>query len=303
MPIKSIKRTRIKNRQKTIKRQQGGSSASLSSSILSSTYTTIKRSLGVKRITDKNCNKELAKLRQIFSQIKSAYMVLEKEHRSQMNQSSRKLQELTTEMKSAKSNSERVGIRGEAYLLRVQNINMLRGNMNELFMLFKNLRCVLIKYLFIKLPKNLAPVFEEYSTLFSVIKAKIKGTSNTLIDLSLIKECFLYYIENRDKKNLDFISTLRHDILRISSKELSDYKKSSGSKLMSSLNDYCKKDITNDEIFEGHHIKFHKKFEGDLNKTTHHKLSAISESVNVSESVALGKRKRKRKYTKKKKLV
>ena len=184
-----------------------------------------------------------------------------------MNQGTKKYRELTTEMKSAKSESERVGIKNEAYLVKVQTINMLRENMNEIFMLFKNLRCVLIKFLFIKLPENLAPVFEEYSTLFSIIKNKIRGVSKTPLDLALIKECFQYYIEHQDKKNLAFISTLRHDILRISTKQLNEYKKSSGSILISSLNKYCKKDKRDDEIFEGHHIKFHTKFEGELTKT------------------------------------
>ena len=90
-------------------------------------------------------------------------MTLEKEHKSQMNQMNKKHKELTAEMKSARVNSERVSIREEAYMARVQNINMLRQKMNEIFLLFKNFRCVLIKYMFTKLPEHLAPVFEEYS--------------------------------------------------------------------------------------------------------------------------------------------
>ena len=301
MPIKSVKR----HRKRYYQSLKGGSSVS-SSSTVSSAFTTIKRSLGVKRISDKNCNKEIGKLRQIFSQIKSAYMELEKEHRKQMSQGTKKYRELSTEMKSAKSDSERVSIKSDAYLIRVKTINTLRENMNELFMLFKKLRCVLIKFLFIKMPENLAPVFEEYSTLFSIIKTKIKGMSKTPLDLALIKECFLYYMDNHDKKNMAFISTLRHDILRISTKQLNEYKRGTGSSLISSLNKYCKKDKMDDEIFEGHHIKFHTKFEGDLTKTSRQHLSAVSETVSESETVALGKRKRKRKRTRKrntKKLV
>ena len=293
MPIKSVKR----NRRRTVKRQRGGSSASLSSSVLSSAYTTIKRSLGVKRVTDKNCNKEIGKLRQIFSQIKTGYMTLEKEHKSQMNQSVKKYRELTTEMRSARVNTNRVSIREEAYTSRVQNINALRENMNELFILFKNLRCVLIKYLFTKLPENLAPVFEEYSTLFTVIKDKLIGSSKSPVDLALIKECLTFYLENKDKKNTDFIHTIRRDILRISPKQFSDFNSNSGAKLVALFTQYCKKDAMDDEIFEGHHIKFHEQFQGDLDKST------VVESVSATNVRASGKRKRKIRRSKKRKML
>ena len=114
--------------------------------------------------------------------------------------------------------------------------------MNELFLLFKNLRCVLIKYLFTKLPENLAPVFEEYSTLFTVIKDKIRGASKSPLDLALIKECLIFYMENKDKKNTDFIHTIRRDILRISPKQFSDFNSNSGAKLVALFTQYCKKD-------------------------------------------------------------
>ena len=59
---------------------------------------------------------------------------------------------------------------------------MLRQKMNEIFLLFKNFRCVLIKYMFTKLPEHLAPVFEEYSTIFTTIKDN-RGSSKTPIDI------------------------------------------------------------------------------------------------------------------------
>jgi hypothetical protein len=300
MVLKSVKKNKCKgiNRKhlRSKKRQSGGSSASQSTSIVSSAFSSIKKSLGLKRVTDKNCNKEMAKLRQIFSQIKSAYMTLEKEHKTQMNQMNKKQKELTTEMKSARVNSERVSIREEAYMVRVQNINMLRQKMNEIFLLFKNLRCVLIKYMFTKLPEHLAPVFEEYSSIFTAIKDNIKGSTKTPIDLALIKECLNFYLDSRQQKNTDFTNTLRHDILRISNKELKAFNLNNGAKLNSLFVSYCKKDSFEDEIFEGHHIKYNEPIEPKHDETKN--LSTVQESVSVSETAAFGKNKRKQRTSK-----
>ena len=291
MVLKSVKRNRNAKRYlRSKKRQSGGSSASQSTSIVSSTFSSIKKSLGLKRVTDKNCNKEMAKLRQIFSQIKSAFMTLEREHKTQMNQMNKKQKELTAEMKSARVNSERVSIREEAYMVRVQNINMLRQKMNEIFLLFKNLRCVLIKYMFTKLPEHLAPVFEEYSTIFTTIKDNIRGSSKTPIDLALIKECMNFYLASRQTTNLEFTNTLRHDILRISNKEMKAFNLNNGAKLNSLFVSYCKKESFEDEIFEGHKIKFHEPLETNHEETK--KLSTVQESVSVSETAALGKKKK-----------
>lgn len=302
MPIKSIKRKRTSKRHlRSKKRQQGGSSLSQSTSIISSTFSSIKKSLGLKRVTDKNCNKEMAKLRQIFSQIKAAYMTLEKEHNSQMSQMNKKHKELTAEMKSARVNSERVSIREEAYMVRVQNINMLRQKMNEIYLLFKNLRCVLIKYMFTKQPEYLAPVFEEYSSIFTVIKDNIRGATKSPIDLALIKECLNFYLKSRQNTNLEFTNTLRHDILRISNKELKQFNANKGAKLNTLFTNYCKKESLEDEIFEGHKIKYREPLETEHEETK--KLSTVQESVSVSETAALGKKKTKRKRSSKKKML
>ena len=300
MPIKSIKRKRkSKGTLRSKKRQQGGSSVSQSTSIVSSAFSSIKKSLGLKRVTDKNCNKEMAKLRQIFSQIKAAYMTLEKEHRSQMNQMAKKQKELTAEMKSARVNSERVSIREEAYMGRVQNINMLRQKMNEIYLLFKNLRCVLIKYMFTKLPEHLAPVFEEYSSIFTAIKDNIRGATKVPIDLALIKECLNFYLKSRQNTNLEFTNTLRHDILRISNKELKEFNANNGAKLNTLFTNYCKKESLEDEIFEGHKIKYQEPIDTKREETKNE--STVLASVSVSETAALGKKKNKRKRSSKKK--
>lgn len=302
MTIKSIKRKRNSKRNlRTKKRQHGGSSLSQSTSIVSTAFSSIKKSLGLKRVTDKNCNKEMLKLKQIFSQIKLAYMTLEKEHRSQMNQMDKKHRELTTEMKSSRVNSERVSIREEAYMVRVQNINMLRQKMNEIYLLFKNLRCVLIKYMFTKLPEHLAPVFEEYSSIFTAIKDNIRGATKTPIDLALIKECLNFYLDSRQPKNTNFTNTLRHDILRISNKELKDFNANNGAKLNSLFTNYCKKESLEDEIFEGHKIKYQEPIGTKRHETKNE--STAQATVTVSETAALGKKKRKRKRSSKKMML
>ena len=293
MVLKSIKRNRnSKWRIRSKKRQTGGSSVSQSTSIVSSAFSSIKKSLGLKRVTDKNCNKEIGRLRQIFSQIKSAYMILEKEHKSQMNQMNKKHKELTTEMKSSRVNSERVSIREEAYLGRVQNINILRHKMNEIFFLFKNFRCVLVKYMFTKQPEHLAPVFEEYSNVFTVIKDTIRGASKSPIDLALIKECLHFYLESRQHRNLEFTNTFRHDILRISNKQLKEFSTNKGAKLNSLFAEYCKKESFEDEIFEGHKIKYKEEYKTSIEESK--TLLTVQESVSVSETAALGKKKKRR---------
>lgn len=172
MPIKSVKRRNNRNRRKTMK---GGSS------VLSSTFSSIKKSLGMKMVTDKNCLNEITNLLDIFKQLKSGYMLLEKQHKTQMREGKRKFEELAQEIKSTQANSERVSIRQTTYQGLVENINAVRDGMNEIYMLFKSLRCVLIKYLFTKTPERLAPVFEDYSTIFSILKDKVRSDRKSVV--------------------------------------------------------------------------------------------------------------------------
>ena len=135
-----------------------------SSSLSSSASTFIKRSLGLKRVSDKHCVSESKKLVDIFSKLKSSYILLEREHKKQLKAANDKQREYTSEARSAQVNLNRVSIRETAYLGYVTNINQLRESMNEIYNFVKQLRCVLVKYLFTKVPSELAPVFEEYST-------------------------------------------------------------------------------------------------------------------------------------------
>ncbi len=280
MPIKSVKRRNNRNRRKTMR---GGSS------VLSSTFSSIKKSLGMKMVTDKNCLNEITNLLDIFKQLKSGYMLLEKQHKTQMREGKRKFEELAQEIKSTQANSERVSIRQTTYQGRVENINAVRDGMNEIYMLFKSLRCVLIKYLFTKTPERLAPVFEEYSTIFSILKDKVRSGKKPL-DLALIKECFKFYMENKDKKNDKFIQIFRHDILRLSRKNFDTFYKSKSSELPKLFADYCKKDVMDDEIFEGHHLKLHERFEGDATERN----NVFTTAATASESVATGRSKKRR---------
>ena len=54
---------------------------------------------------------------------------------------------------------------------------------------------------------------------------------------------------------------------------------------------YCKKESLENEIFEGHKIKYHEPIETKHDETK--KLSTVVESVSVSETAALGKKKKK----------
>ena len=70
-------KTKKRNTKRTLK---GGSSKSYS--ILSSASSVIKRSLSLKRVTDKKCNNEINKLKIMFQKLKEAYMTIEKPHKS-----------------------------------------------------------------------------------------------------------------------------------------------------------------------------------------------------------------------------
>ena len=283
-------KTKKRNTKRTLK---GGSSKSYWSARAS-----IKRSLGLTRVTDIKCNNEINKLKKMFQKLKEAYMTLERAHNYEMikyNKTHKDYVKFVGENTTISASvSEKVVIKEFLYKSNVDTINIFRQNMNKIYLLFKRLRCVLVKYLFAKHHINLDPVFEEYSTIFTSFVELIKG-NQPIIDLALIKECFKYYIfSNKDKTNEDFMFIFRRDILRLTKRDIKIFNISSDIDLQSLFRNYCKNQSSEDEIFEGHYLKFYNRLEYDLiSKTILNKISEVT--YNTTTTTVSGKKRKSKK--------
>ena len=259
------------------KKLRGGSSS------LKQIRSSIKERMGFKRISDKHCNKEIDRLSLIFEDLNSAYKILEKAHKKVLREVNNKKREYQSEIESERPNNNRISVRQEVVAEKVNLVNFYRNEMNNIYLLVKRLRCVLIKYFYTKIPEHLIKLFEEYSEIFNEIKKKNTKMSK-IIDLALIKECFSYYMDNRDKKNYKFVLELGR-ILRLSSDRSKMLYKANKEKLRSMLAEHCL-DKKDDEIIAGHHLKYFELYEFDSVTQTRNNIAA-SETTNSRTNMSL----------------
>lgn len=266
------KTMRSKSKIRSKKMMCGGSAS------LTQIRSTIKEKMGFKRITDKHCLKELERLNTVFDELNTAYKTLETAHKKAEREYTRKYREYQSETATEQPNTNRLSIREGVYQEKGKIVNVYRNEMNNIYMLVKRLRCVLIKYFYTKVPDHLVKLFEEYSEIFGEVKKKSKHTGK-IIDLALIKDCFNFYMENIDKKNYRFISELVKD-LRLSSERSRALFKASGEKLRHMFAEHCNSKKMDDEVIGGHRLKFH--YELDAASATVVPKSAYSQSLTVA---------------------
>lgn len=260
-------RSKSKNRSKKIMRGGSGS--------LTQIRSTIKEKMGFKRITDKHCLKELERLNTVFDELNTAYKTLETAHKKAMREYNAKYREYQSETATEHPNHNRLSIREGVFKDKGKMVNVYRAEMNNIYMLVKRLRCVLIKYFYTKVPDHLVKLFEEYSEIFGDVKKHSKH-SGKIMDLALIKDCFNFYMENRDKKNYKFVSELAKD-LRMSSERSRALYKASGEKLRHMFAEHCNAKKMDDEVIGGHRLKFHDEL--DVVSATVVPQSAYSQSL------------------------
>ena len=278
------------------KRHQSGGS-----SLLRSTTSSIKSV--VKKLYNKHKTglKQLDKLSDMITHIKTTYRTMLTLHNNQIRKYNSKAKSVNQSTTTSVKN-ERVKINVETMQNTMSLINHQRMQLNFLRMLTIKLRCVILKYILTNTPNISPDLFQEYSLILDEIKKIYK--KNDLVNMALIKELYDFYKNNNNEYKHEFNTKLRR-LLNIEKKELAELERFSNSEMMRKLKKKCSEEDENQVRISNLSMKLFKPF--DPNKSESNTIavntnikSSILNTITVENSIAGRQKSKKSKKSRKK---